>query len=538
MLMCTMSVADRNIKIFDVTNFDMIHQIDLSFTPRVCAFIHPQTAPKGILAVSHQDSGNISLFKAVGAQSAFHVIEGMHESQVTLIKYNAKNNFAVSVDNKGGVEYWDTESYELPKIAQFEYKSDTSLFEFVINKTTVTSLEFSPNGQLFVTASRDAKVRVFRVATGKLMKVYDDSTAEIDRAQKEVDNIFKMDAIDYGRRAALEREIQKSIVAETVPAPNVIFDESSNFLIWATMAGIKFVNLHTNKLVRLLGKTENTQRFLRVSLFQGTPKADASSIMQQLGAAHVSAAANALAKKDEDPVLFCTAYKKDRFYMFSTREPQEADGVSHFGRDVYNERPINEDDKTVTQISANRLGRSAVVHTTMGDIHVRLFPEECPKTVENFTEHSKSGYYNNTLFHRVIKGFMIQTGDPKGDGTGGESIWGGSFDDEFHKSLKHDRPGTLSMANSGPGTNGSQFFITCVHCPWLGTCFFTPRCFFFFVRIAFLILLICCADNKHTVFGRVTKGMDIVQAIEQTKTDKEDRPRTEIKIINIQISNS
>jgi peptidylprolyl isomerase domain and WD repeat-containing protein 1 len=195
---------------------------------------------------------------------------------------------------------------------------------------------------------------------------------------------------------------------------------------------------------------------------QGTPKADASSIMQQLGAAAVSAAGSSMAKKEEDPTLFCTAFRKERFYMFTAREPAEADGVSSFGRDVYNERPTNEDDRAAAMPqTANRLGRSAIVHTTMGDIHLRLFPEECPKTVENFTEHSKSGYYNSTLFHRVIKGFMIQTGDPKGDGTGGESIWGDQFDDEFHKSLKHDRPGTVSMANSGPGTNGSQVCTNC-----------------------------------------------------------------------------
>ncbi|CAI7798199.1 unnamed protein product, partial [Closterium sp. NIES-54] len=126
-----------------------------------------------------------------------------------------------------------------------------------------------------------------------------------------------------------------------------------------------------------------------------------------------------------------------------------------------------------------------VMHTTMGDIHLKLYPEECPRTVENFTTHCSNGYYEGLLFHRVIKGFMVQTGCPLGDGTGGQSIWGGEFADEFHKSLRHDRPFTLSMANAGPNTNGSQFFITTVATPWL--------------------------DNKHTVFGRVVKGMDVVQ---------------------------
>ncbi|KAB7502815.1 Peptidylprolyl isomerase domain and WD repeat-containing protein 1, partial [Armadillidium nasatum] len=155
-----------------------------------------------------------------------------------------------------------------------------------------------------------------------------------------------------------------------------------------------------------------------------------------------------------------------------------------------------------------RLFEVAVLHTSMGDIHLKLFPKECPKTVENFCVHAKNGYYNGHIFHRVIKQFMIQTGDPQGTGVGGSSIWGNEFEDEFHPSLRHDRPYTLSMANAGPNTNGSQFFITVIPTPWL--------------------------DNKHTVFGRVTRGLEVVQNISNAKTNpKTDKPYDDISLISI-----
>merc|ERR1711900_29452 len=151
------------------------------------------------------------------------------------------------------------------------------------------------------------------------------------------------------------------------------------------------------------------------------------------------------------------------------------------------------------------LGRQATLHTTMGDIVIKLYPKECPKTVENFSVHSRNGYYDGIIFHRVIKNFMLQTGDPNGDGTGGESIWGGDFADEFSRALKHDRPFTVSMANAGPNTNGSQFFITTVPAAWL--------------------------DHKHTVFGRVEQGIDVVQGLEKAQCDSEDRPLVDVKIL-------
>ena len=128
----------------------------------------------------------------------------------------------------------------------------------------------------------------------------------------------------------------------------------------------------------------------------------------------------------------------------------------------------------------------AVIKTKKGDIRLELFADKVPKTVANFEKLANSGFYNGLKFHRVISDFMIQGGCPQGTGTGGP---GYKFEDEFHPELRHDGPGVLSMANAGPNTNGSQFFITHVACPHL--------------------------DNRHSVFGKVLAGQDVVDAIAQ-----------------------
>ncbi|KAG0583948.1 hypothetical protein KC19_3G174200 [Ceratodon purpureus] len=124
--------------------------------------------------------------------------------------------------------------------------------------------------------------------------------------------------------------------------------------------------------------------------------------------------------------------------------------------------------------------------------------KETRRAARNFLELSRRSYYNNLMFHRVIKGFMIQSGDPTGTGRGGESIYGGKFEDDFKRELKHNKAGVLTMANTGPNTNGSQFLITLAPTPWL--------------------------NNVHTVFGRVIKGMDVVKRISILEVDKYDRP--------------
>jgi len=142
----------------------------------------------------------------------------------------------------------------------------------------------------------------------------------------------------------------------------------------------------------------------------------------------------------------------------------------------------------------------AKIETNMGEFEIELFAEKTPKTVENFAGLIKKGYYNGVTFHRVIAGFVIQGGDPTGTGSGGESIWGGEFEDEFHPELRHSKAGILSMANRGPNTNSSQFFIT------LGA---TPH-----------------LDDRHSVFGKIINGIDVVEKIGGVKTSgyPQDKP--------------
>ncbi|MCX5711024.1 MAG: peptidylprolyl isomerase [Candidatus Omnitrophica bacterium] len=149
--------------------------------------------------------------------------------------------------------------------------------------------------------------------------------------------------------------------------------------------------------------------------------------------------------------------------------------------------------------------KSVVLETEQGIIEIKLMPDVAPKACENFTKLAEKGYYNGLIFHRVIKGFMIQGGDPKGTGSGGESIWGKPFVDEVSPNAEFDSPGILAMANAGPNTNGSQFFITTARTPWL--------------------------NMHHTIFGKVVSGYDVVQKIENCATDASDRPSKEQKII-------
>jgi peptidyl-prolyl cis-trans isomerase B (cyclophilin B) len=185
---------------------------------------------------------------------------------------------------------------------------------------------------------------------------------------------------------------------------------------------------------------------------------------------------------------------------------------------------------------ANHQGPKATIKTNMGDVTVALFPEQAPKTVKNFIELAKKGYYNGVIFHRVIPDFMIQGGDPTGTGMGGESIYGAKFEDEFSKDVFNLR-GALSMANAGPNTNGSQFFIVSnKNVPATMVQQMQEAGFPAEVIEAYGNGGTPWLDFHHTVFGHVIAGMDTIEAIESVKRGPQDRPAHDVTIDSIEIT--
>lgn len=183
-------------------------------------------------------------------------------------------------------------------------------------------------------------------------------------------------------------------------------------------------------------------------------------------------------------------------------------------------------------------GPKATLKTSYGDIEIQLFPEQAPMTVENFVRLAQKGYYDGTTFHRVISDFMIQGGDPQGDGTGGTSIWNHPFEDEFSRELFNLR-GALSMANSGPNTNGSQFFIVQnKNMPKRYIKQMEPAGYPKEIINAYKQGGTPWLDGRHTVFGQVILGMDVVDKIAKAKKNKLDKSLEDIKTDSIKINKS
>ncbi|KAJ7044161.1 hypothetical protein C8F04DRAFT_691246 [Mycena alexandri] len=503
---------DGTAKVFDVVNFDMINIIKLGYTPHSCCWVHRRGQAQGLLAVSDVATGMIRLYDGRGGDTPLEKIENLHRFPVHVMTYSDRYDTVISADEGGFVEYWrPTEPFEPPKnvAGLWSYKSETDLYEFKKSRSTPTCITLSPDSSSFVTFSLpDRQIRVFSFLGGKLTRKYDESLQAIQEMQQAGTALYKVEDMEFGRRLAMERELEMPGPDGHIPGrwSNAIWDESGAFILYPSLLGVKVVNTVTNRVVRLLGKDE-VVRWLNLALYQGAPAKKGVTTMAMAASANPILATKGV----RDPTLFCTGYKKQRFYLFTRSEPEDNKSGD---RDVFNERPTRDEQNVATSTAVaiggpSPVANSATIHTTMGDMHLRLFPAQAPKAVENFVGHARSGFFEGIIFHRVIPKFMIQTGDPLGDGTGGTSIWGREFEDEFSDELRHDRPYTVSMANAGPNTNGSQFFITTTTTPWL--------------------------DNKHTIFGRVISGLEVVHEIENVKKSHADKPYEDIKIVNVDI---
>jgi hypothetical protein len=565
----TLSSIDQMIKFFEIQSFDMTNMIDLSeinIIPKTAIWlINPNNSCLyDRVAIADITSSKILIFKSSDASSnPLQEINNLHSFPILCMSMHPINHTVISIDSKGIIEYWNPLTFSLPSstsVIEFQYKTETDLFDLAKNKTLPSSLTISHNGLFFGILSIDKQIRIYDFAKGKIIKRFNENltvysqlladlnnpspaaaaaattTTTVNRSRsnsvsdsdeeersvngsdndgegsgkeekekkpkknekkvhieesikeseeeeeekEEEDLTRKMDPLDLGRRIAIEKELESNI--DALLLSNIVFDDSDHFMILSTLQGIKIINLITNKVIRILGQIEKSERFLKIALYQGIPMVDQQLILarQSLALAAASAgsvtAAAALGgsamKVDmtpkttdqlladankPDPTIFVSSFKKRRFYCFSIREPISST-IYDNSRDHLNELPTEEERSALldSSLTSTILPSEAILHTTFGDIFIKLFSNECPKTVENFSTHIKNGYYNNVIFHRVIKNFMIQTGDPLGDGTGGESIWGKEFEDEFHRTLRHDRPFTVSMANAGPNTNGSQ----------------------------------------------------------------------------------
>lgn len=569
---------DKTVKVFDVVSFDMINFFELSAPPECICWESSGASPRLLIAL--KDSPNIYIHNPdsdTSPETPEYIISKLHKKPVKIIAYNAVLDCAISTDSLGMIEYWRPQpvnsasnnkaeaEFAKPSGGKwFDLKSSTNLYDCRKAKSIPTSLTISPNGMLFALFSfPDRKIRVFKFKSGKLLREYDESMQTLtdlrrlesvgkggnletenekeDEEEVDIDTMEKMDDKLFESKVKRDERYFDGEFQSMKRYQNILFDESSRYIIFSSAIGIKIVNIRTNKVVRTLGAGEHDRRFLNLAIYQGFNRQSGS------GKLTVEAAAsdNQLIQKSflPDPVLFATAFDSSRFYLFSRL--REEDGapagdssanvpakmpqnikqwIKASSRDIFNQKPTGgkENHQDSLEIAAKNLPRAlrakfAVLHTTLGDIRISFFPEAAPLAVENFVILCERGYYNNTIFHRIIKSFMLQGGDPDGDGTGGESMWTQEtgnpyFKDEFDSALKHDKPFRLSMANAGPNTNGSQFFITTAATPWL--------------------------DGKHTIFGQVDSlggSVETVRTIEALDTNKDDRPSEPPQIVSTSI---
>ena len=543
---------DKTVKVFDIESLDMVTILKLNEIPEALCWWRPDGSVSWQLLMANKRSKEeensaerpgLSLFDPWNLKTSKGVtrpssrLESYHLDDETIplnfisaLVWQKTSNVLILAFDDGCLNYFRiTDDYSseeaasplridridhlLPRSQLDDSKSGEEAAE-ALSTARISSIVLSPSEDLFSVISWDRFIRVYRFETGRLYRKFDESLHLYSEAQQSSKLPVKVDDLEFGRRLAIERELYKSPYWGCIRAN---FDQTGSYILYPTMIGLKVVHLESNKICGLIGRDESL-RFISAALYQDIPAlkkkkaAVANASLEMAASANPSIIDSLDIATSLDPFALVTAYKKSRLYVLGRREP-ETDDAGHFkDRDVFNEKPtasLSAKAATDATAAAQTDKPQVILRTSLGDIRLELYPSLAPKTCLNFLTHCRNNYYVNCIFHRVIRNFMIQTGDPQGDGTGGESIWGGEFEDEFHPDLKHSHPFVLSMANCGPNTNGSQFFITTTKCPWL--------------------------DNKHSIFGRVVAGTDVVTAIDSVKCDSLDRPIEPVKILQIEI---
>ncbi len=455
-MIVTFSRGEQAVKIYDLVSLDMITMIKLTFDPTDLCW----TDKNGMLLFENKVIYRYDAFDKAPKKKSIPFEPIVAESYGNTLVLASRTELYI---------------FDLDSLEERTFTNETHLNI----KTETFTIVFSDDGKYFVPITKDRQIRVFKTATGRLFRQYNEGLDIYSSPPKQ-------SGID---EAEMVKRLDNENCIDEAPY-DLTFDETSNFIIFSSPIGIKVLNMVTNKVSCYLGSQESL-RFTKIALLQPVSR-------QNL---ELAASANPSADKKDSPILVAVARNKPRIYLFTRSSSPITD------RDVINERIPTKDEATFASNKKTILPTQSIIRTTMGDIVVKLLPDIAPLAVENFSTHARNGYYDSLIFHRVIKGFMIQGGDPLGDGTGGESIWGTDFKDEINPEVKHDQPFTLSMANAGTNTNGSQFFITTIKCPWL--------------------------DGKHTIFGRVVGGSDVVTKIEHVQTDDLDKPVSDVKILQI-----
>ncbi|EFN51411.1 hypothetical protein CHLNCDRAFT_28079, partial [Chlorella variabilis] len=307
--LCASISTDRTAKVFDVASFDMIAMLRLPFVPGCVEWCSQASTPRGDakakLAVSDSGTGLIHIYDMRSASNEpVDELPSLHSEPVTAMRYNEAADAVISTDAKGVIEYWSASTYRQPEEeVQFRFKLDTGVPQLLSR-----GLPFTAQSMCSVAPPR-RKVRVFRFATGKLSRTYDESLQATNELQRSQSELYRLDPIDYGRRVAVEKELAADPEA---PKSNAVFDESGNFLLYATLLGIKVINLVTSRVVRIIGKVESTERFLSIALYQ---------VGRQYQKSKRLPVGPDTKLPQPDPTLLCCAYGKQRLYLFTQREP-------------------------------------------------------------------------------------------------------------------------------------------------------------------------------------------------------------------------